>query len=446
MSELPKIALTRLKAGSNSLPGPEHLDANILAAFAERNLPEQERAEVLNHLSQCAECREVAAFIVPPEAVLDGAPRTVESRKWNLWSNLSWGPLAAALATVAILAILYSGMWRRNHEMAVSTPPPASADRSAETLTANAPSPPSPPDVRNESDARAEAQAWARQENALKKSRESGNAQGEQQVQLQASERSTRMAASRPPVVLRAEIVPAGGIERHETLGDNAVSAASVPAPVITPTPAAPQPAGEPTTAPRTTDKLTAEPQNVPSVSESVQIEVQAPTVRRETTRAGAGAGGTAALAQAKPGAPKAAAGAREETHGAMLGMMAARKDLKLKSSAPAIAWSVSTDGNVQRSSDGAKIFYPIEVSQGVKFQAVAANGNEVWAGGENGALFHSIDDGASWTPVRIGAGDGTVKESIVAIQFPDTHHMTVVTASGAQWVSEDDGQHWKAQ
>ncbi len=240
MSDLPKIALTRLKAGANSLPAQEHVDANILAAFAERNLPAPERELVLNHLSQCAECREVAAFIIPVEPETAAVPARVASPKWNPWSLIRWGSLAAALGSLTILVATHSGLWKQNHDVAVSTPPPASADKSVETLTANAPSPPSPPAGQNENYARAQAGALTRQEEALKKSSPSIEANDQHEARLQASERSTRMAASQPPLVLRAENAPAKGLELHETLGDNAVSAASAPTPTVTPAPAPP--------------------------------------------------------------------------------------------------------------------------------------------------------------------------------------------------------------
>jgi hypothetical protein len=455
MSDLPKIVLTRLKAGSagaNSPPGPQHLDANLLAAFAEKSLPEAERAQVLNHLSQCADCREVAAFIIPPEAVPEAAPRTVASRKWSPWSLLRWGALAAALGVVTIVVSLHSGGWRRNREMAVSTPPPAPAGKAAGTSQAYAPSPTALPAKPEQSYAQAEAGTSAREEEDLKNAHGSFNAPAQRKDQLQAKEESTRMAASQPPAVLRAENVPAPGLERRESLGDKATSRASVPPAVVAPVPPPPPPVGEPAAAPRVADKVTPEPERIHSTTRSATVTTETLSAQQETKQGISGLGGNVTSAQSKPGARKAAPGAnervsaQEESRGAMFGMMAARKDLKLKASPPAIAWTISPEGKVQRSSDGAKTFYSIEIAQGIKFQAVAASGNEVWAGGENGALFHSLDDGANWTQVKIVSGDGTLKETIAAIQFSDAHHLTVVTASGAQWVSEDDGLHWKGQ
>jgi Photosynthesis system II assembly factor YCF48/Putative zinc-finger len=42
-----------------------HPDANLLAAFAEKKLQGQEREEVLAHLGECADCREVLALATP---------------------------------------------------------------------------------------------------------------------------------------------------------------------------------------------------------------------------------------------------------------------------------------------------------------------------------------------------------------------------------------------
>lgn len=40
----------------------EHPDADLLAAFAEKRLLGHEREELLAHLAECADCREVVAL------------------------------------------------------------------------------------------------------------------------------------------------------------------------------------------------------------------------------------------------------------------------------------------------------------------------------------------------------------------------------------------------
>ena len=57
MPELPHIVRERLKV---SRPTAAHPDADLLTAFAERALPESERAVVAEHLARCHD-------MVPPE-------------------------------------------------------------------------------------------------------------------------------------------------------------------------------------------------------------------------------------------------------------------------------------------------------------------------------------------------------------------------------------------
>ena len=78
MLGIPKIVLERLKGrtvGSQDNRQSaienrpfEHPDANLLTAFLERTLTERERTQVLNHLAECAECREIVALSLPAEA------------------------------------------------------------------------------------------------------------------------------------------------------------------------------------------------------------------------------------------------------------------------------------------------------------------------------------------------------------------------------------------
>src|SRR5436189_109522 len=55
MPNVPKIVRERLRVAN--LAPAEHPDPDVLTAFAESSLSQRERADVLQHLSRCGECR-----------------------------------------------------------------------------------------------------------------------------------------------------------------------------------------------------------------------------------------------------------------------------------------------------------------------------------------------------------------------------------------------------
>ena len=127
MPGLPKIVLERLKRkpighqrnrqsaieNRQFFQGFEHLDANLLAAFVEKTLTERERTQVLNHLAQCAECRELTALSLPRDVEVAQPVSLTARRWWSAWPTLRWGALAAALGAAAIVMVLHSYPLRR---------------------------------------------------------------------------------------------------------------------------------------------------------------------------------------------------------------------------------------------------------------------------------------------------------------------------------------------
>src|SRR5208282_3143221 len=111
-----------------------------------------ERTQVLNHLSQCAECREVAAFALPAEAALAEPARVPAGRRWSPWLLLRWSAVAVVLGALTVVVVLHPGMWNGPPKISQQTtqlapagnipaaPPtvsaPASAQPSAEALQA----------------------------------------------------------------------------------------------------------------------------------------------------------------------------------------------------------------------------------------------------------------------------------------------------------------------
>jgi photosystem II stability/assembly factor-like uncharacterized protein len=113
-----------------------------------------------------------------------------------------------------------------------------------------------------------------------------------------------------------------------------------------------------------------------------------------------------------------------------------------------AALWSISASGKVQRSNDGGKTWEEVRIDEGVTFRAIQAMGTDVWVGGSGGALYHSSNGGAIWKRVNLSSGGSPTTDSIVAIVSSTRalQHITVRTASGEQWTSDDGGQHWQRE
>src|SRR6266851_1689197 len=102
MEQLPKIVQRHLQGTAK--PGV-HPDPDLLAAFAEKSLNDRERSQVLQHLADCADCRDVVSLAMPEiESTL--APGA-ESSRWLSWPVLRWGALAACVVVVSAAVTLH---------------------------------------------------------------------------------------------------------------------------------------------------------------------------------------------------------------------------------------------------------------------------------------------------------------------------------------------------
>jgi photosystem II stability/assembly factor-like uncharacterized protein len=80
---------------------------------------------------------------------------------------------------------------------------------------------------------------------------------------------------------------------------------------------------------------------------------------------------------------------------------------------------------------------------------AYASRDKDVWAGGEAGALFHSVDGGASWTQVQPSVKGQTLSSDITQIDISSddvsnrdvsNRDASVVGSLSANSYSNDDG------
>jgi hypothetical protein len=104
MAELPKIVVRRLR--DDSAVRAVHPDPNLVNAFVENSLPDDARAQVVQHIAQCADCREVVFLSLPDQSAMQPAMASVPTR-WLTWPVLRWGAAVAAVMVVGAAISLH---------------------------------------------------------------------------------------------------------------------------------------------------------------------------------------------------------------------------------------------------------------------------------------------------------------------------------------------------
>src|SRR6266851_4389537 len=114
MPHLPKIVRQRLQGPTNA--SNLHPDADVLTAFAEKSLPDSERAHVTDHLARCGDCREIVALALPATKETTVVGRSAGTA-WRTGWFLRWGVVAAGIALAASVGIV---QLRERHLMHVA--------------------------------------------------------------------------------------------------------------------------------------------------------------------------------------------------------------------------------------------------------------------------------------------------------------------------------------
>lgn len=125
-----------------------------------------------------------------------------------------------------------------------------------------------------------------------------------------------------------------------------------------------------------------------------------------------------------------------------------------LEPAAANVRWSINaspdTGGNsrgvVQKSTDAGATWQVVALSERVSFLAVASAGPHVWAGGSEGALFHSSDGGSHWDQISVAGGNTTLTGSIVHIDAVNPGVVRITTSTGEHWATADGGRTWKQE
>jgi len=179
---------------------------------------------------------------------------------------------------------------------------------------------------------------------------------------------------------------------------------------------------------------MTAKPQASMQFDQSGQVHFTTTPSPSEASQSGDQSAQSAAVLPSITDANEAVAARSSSATGA-----AVAKTSSSLSSSSSSSWSLSADGQVQRSFDSGKTWQIVPVGSGIQFRAISSIGNDVWVGGAAGTLYHSADSGGSWTKA-----DAAFTGDIAHIEFSNAQNGLVSTADGEVWSTSDGGQSWR--
>jgi hypothetical protein len=544
MSNVPKIVLNQLQSAAG-----EHLDANLLTAFAERLLTESERTLVLDHLSLCSDCREVIALALPDTEAVNVAVSARPARAgWLTMPAFRWGVVAAGVLIVTSFGVL---QYRQAHpgkekqlaavviprETITSTPvqiPTTSAQTSAapeavpqtdqktqldKRVEARKQFPSMFPQSKSASDAGMTAGGiWHPSSTASRVS--PGGLSGSGGVMAPGSGAGLGTNASTAVTVEAQGAAPAlttstSAAPVSDQLAQN--QAQQVPsqnrnaidlsiARAKDPVPAAAAPMRVPSVALHTSPSLmqhaaprwmitfsgglrrsldaglTWEDVNVNSGSISGSVKDASGAVigdasvtvtnldTAEKHIQSSGGDGLFTFSNLSPGryridvekpgfnhlvqSPVALAAQQTARFDAALRVGQVSEAVEVASAMPAQVETPSAGlENMKKSRlrqqnamQAKETYTHWLATPDPVFRALAATGSEVWAGGSNAVLYHSLDAGAHWTRVLPSSAGTELTGDITAVDFADLQHGRITTTTPEVWTTVDDGQTWQKQ
>jgi|CZKY01.1.fsa_nt_gi hypothetical protein len=439
MTEVPKIVYDRLRAArpERALPGralPEraHPDADLLTAFAEKALSTTERDGVLEHLALCGDCREVVALALPaadivaaPIADDAGAVRATVSRAGTpaphklsfSWPSLRWAALAAGIAVVASVLLLRPG--KLNQAMLPSVNP--------QVATTAAPA--SGPQIASSSIASSSTDQSA----ALAKTDE---ARGKSELRLSKKLKAGQIVT--PSLQAKSGILIADN-KKDSGQADRLSAAPSALAPVLD----APASRG---------------------ATETVEVAGAAVAVEAAPSAEGSlmARNETPAIEKAKPALQGIEANEQQETKAAVVVPAPARSQARnvmstAKLASPAsqtlahnVTWAI-TGGVLQRSLDSGQSWQNA-LRADHPLLCYASHDEDVWSGGQSGALFHSANRGVTWVQVQPSIKGQPLSSDVTHIDLRGDvrgdvrgpAEIVVSTSNHEIWSSADGGKTWE--
>jgi Putative zinc-finger len=428
MEQVPKIVKERLAL---IMQANAHPDANLLAAFAEKGLSRHERAKVLEHLSSCAECREVVSLGMP-ESTGDSSPSAIARRSsWMSWPMLRWGGVAACVIVVGAAVRLH--YQQRTSMVSIETPqsaplavPPPSPEASAsnvgtEQLTKQ-------PEVRSKREFNEKIEMQVSPE----RDRDVAGDRGRSKLLDRLEEKNVRIVPQAAPRSADKEMADEVAQLRKQLPAEKISQMAAAP-------PAASVPDSKAPPWQREVRKDDFRQYLAKSAAQNVTIKDDGAAKQAADSSVGK------AKDVPKPSGSK-------ETEAAAVGGVASVSTLSgtanevtsfRHSAAPNPRWALSPEGKLQRSFDSGKTWQSVSISSDAVLQAIATVGSHVWVGCRAGVLYHSSDAGEHWMELKPSVDGQALVADVIGLEFTDALHGKLITKDET-WLTSDGGQTWQ--
>jgi hypothetical protein len=416
MTEVPKIVYHCLDAASERLTAKAtHPGADLLSAFAEQALSVAERENVLAHLAICGNCREVIALALPTEVVAP-EPTTVGNENGRrastpakagkgwltssrfVWPGLRWAAVAAGVAVAASVLLMHPG--KLNQPTLLSKKQPAADTASPASI---APSPSSP-------------MTYAP---VLTKTEEKTAMPDSQSLKRLRPTQMAKQAREVDSPMLLAEN------KKQSNDSSDALAGLATGAKI----------SNMPTVTNETVEVSAASPLEITEEASSdfpLTARDMAPAIEKAKPAPQSVAGPATVQAEAAP----AGASAQLQAQVVNRNMMTLRQSL-----APHVTWSISA-GVLQESKDNGHS-WQTALHTDHPLLTYASHGDDVWAGGEAGALYHSIDGGATWAQMQPSTESQRLTSGITHIGISGPTAIVFSTTNDEVWSTMDGGKTW---
>ncbi len=391
----------------------EHLDADVVAAWAEGSIDPSARAAAEAHAADCERCQAVLAAMARTDPV-EVAPRAVWLRTPIRWLV----PLATAAAALTVWVLL----WREPM-------PPATPQLVSRTESAPAPDRTQP--LGSHSPAPVETKpAVPGERGRLADAELGGRALAQRPAAPAAKAGEPRPVSTGESVTTRERSVRVDDLSRDAAAG----------ARVVPPPPASAPSTVQTQTRPPSSPPVQRQASPTPADTRQTQSVQQAPAAQQA---------GAAGQAQQQP--PQAAQPAQEPItvtsrgaefatdRRAVVSKPLAAAQREVVSPDPAVRWRFGADGVIQQSANGGRTW--VAQASGVTVELTAASApspRACWIVGRSGTVLLTTD-ASTWRRVTF-----PLPVDLRGVTATDATRATVTTADGRVFRTIDGGASWR--